>query len=1169
MMKFIIAIGLLLQEVLAQEYQFGKVLLNDVMWIDSYEGFGTGITNEGQDFTSTSTTTFDFGTHSSPFSFKNIDIVTGKIFIQKLVPNPTSASPAGLLYIVLHDIFVYVFNVNTVNQYELKSTYQMPSSALMTSYNCFDMAYLSNKIYIICNTGTSTNMVIINHNIVDLQTGVNTFTASATKPLTSPKVSLITLTGTSGATNLFVGVWNQLATTDFLTTTQVANTLANSNYVIYLLNTTSGITTEKDIPITNPHKLLSIDTYSKNILVTHYNKIGTTITGKASVCTIPVDPVTTVLTCQDLNTAYSLTAGYSIAVVNSANNGASLHYFEASKNLVATCTLSLSGFVAQSDANCKYSNGAVDTTLKIEYNGFANADSEFATLIYKNTDDNTYAVADFISKETVQAVSQRRRFNDETYYVGGGSYLIVGNAQRAVMVNSSSNADMILFKTTVAAAILDPISMILLKDNSTIAKNFKAQVVAINEVLTLPMLGGIMNGTTGYFAMLPYGRMNIEGNEITATATTTDGDTLVIHDNIVVYNTSDTVTLDSYYLLGDALIGVVLNSSNASYIRYYSCSELLNTTINMTCTYKTQIEINGLAKFLDIRAKAIANGSILASSPVFKIVESIVAISNLKSYIVIHTKDDFAPPNHRVMSVEKGSTAFSVQNFSSTYAEISMTEYRHDLFLAAYPIAGYPVDVIKAPNFNMNGVSQFMRFDKTLVANDLCAKAAQIYVMGYPRLRIISQCATTKEYVIDKEIYPSTTRGYMSFYSNIVENPALATTINGCFLGQYYIYWEASKSKIYGLAGYQTDHMILDLASYIPGAITNWYCFANSKTMAVMGLDSSSKQILLVISVENMQAPHRILFKVSFSSTISNVIVSDTKTQSLYMTYSEGGVIKSRKFTLDGPYIFTNSTNNIQAKVTAKIQNSAKSDQKDSAIQFASVSQTATVTKVKSIPVSANTFNLEELFNIVGPTFNMTSSGFDSTKIAILPRVYANGTMTSAYSHSNIHIEGFMSLRVQYFDTNTSLLVYRDPETLRYNLSTEYYIDGPVAVIQDRIDYTAFILAEGLNLTQKVIFVYRTPLVSSQFNVTKGYIHHEIKSTQLTMRYIKQYAYQVAQFNKDSMDLILEIYDLSKLNANWVLLIPSAKERTSQGKLYITKLTHIRTSDLEYSNAQF
>ena len=772
-------------------------------------------------------------------------------------------------------------------------------------------------------------------------------------------------------------------------------------------------------------------------------------------------------------------------------------------------------------------------------------------MIYKNINDNTFVVADFISKETAQAVTQRRRFIDQTYYAGGGTYLMVGNAQRAVMVNSSSNADLFLFKTTAAAAITDPIGMKLLKDNQTIAKNFKAQVVAVTDVLTLPTLGGIMNGSIGYNALLPYSRMNIEGNEITVTATTTDGETLVIHDNIVVHGNSDSATLDSRYLLGDALIGVVLNSSNVSYIRYYSCSELLNTTINMTCVFRTEIEIHGEAKFLDIRTKAIANGSILSTSPVFKLVESIVAISNFREHIVIHTKDDFATPNHRVISIQKGSIAFTVQNFSNTYAEISMTDFKHDLFLAAYPTAGYPVDVIKSPFFNMNGVSQFMRFDQTQVPNDLCAKAAQVYVMGYPRLRIISQCATSKEYVIDKEIYPSTTRGIMSFYSSIVESPALATNINACFLGQYYIYWEASKSKLYGLAGYQTDHMVIDLATYIPGAITNWYCFGNSKTMAVMGLDSGSKQTLVIISVENMQAPHRILFKVTFANTISDVIVSETKEQSIYMTYSEGGFIKSRKFTLDGPYIFSNSTNNIQAKVTSKLQNSAKSEQKDLTIQFASVSQTASATKIKSVPVSATIFNLDELFNISGPVFNFTSSGFDSTKITILPRVYANGTMTSTHAHSSMHIEGFVSIRVQHFDTNTSLLLYRDPETLRYNLSTEYYIDGPVAVIQDRIDYTAYIVAEGLNLTQRLLFVYRSPLVSGQFSVSKGVIHHETKSTHITLRHLKQYFYQVAQFNKDNMDLILEIYDFSKLNAIWVLLTPLAKERTAQGKLHI------------------
>lgn len=1149
MIKWIAAIALLACEVLLQDIEYGNVLINDARWIDAYSAFGTGITAEGQDFTSTATTTFKFGTHSSPFSFRNIDIVAGKIFIQKLVRNPSATSPAGLLYIVLHDTTIYVFNVNTANQYELRSSYLIPSSVLTTSYVCFDMIYLSSKVYIICNTGTATSMALINHNIVDLQTGVQTFTASSTRPLTAPRLVSMTLTGPTGATSLFFGVWNSLTTNDYLTTTHVSNTLTNVNYYVYLLNSTNGATTEKEIPMTNPHKLLSLTAYSRNLLVSHYRKTGTTIEGKAAVCTIPVDLGNAAITCQDLNTAYSLAAGLSSAVPNDASTGASLHYFDTVKNLVVSCTLSLSGFTTQADANCKSTGGAVDTTLKIEFDGFAWSDSEHATVIYKNTNDNTFVVADFVSRQSPQIVSHRRRFSDETYYTGTSENLIVGNMHRAVLVNSSSHGGLYLFKTTTAGAISDPISMKLLKDGQTISKTFRAQVTAITETVNIPTFGGIMNGTTGFHTLLPYSRSNIEGNQLTASATTTDGETLVILDNNALFDKQDSVTLDHQYLLGDALLGIVLNSSNATYIRYYSCHERLNTTINTTCTYRSQVEINGLAKYMAIRHIAIANGSITAASPIFTIDDRIVNMRNFKDHVVVHTRDNMtAANNHRLICFTKDSSTTSVHNFSNTYVSLTFTKFRDDLYVAAFAAAGYPVDVHKAASFELSATARFKQFEKTVLPNDLCAKAAQVYVMGYPRLRIISQCATGKEYAIEKDLFPSTTRGFMAFYSGIVENPALTTAINGCFIGNYYVYWEASKSKLYGIGGYQTDRMILDLITWIPGAITNWTCFGNSDVMAVMGLDASSKQVLIIVSVENMQAHYRMPYRITFTNAISHMTITDAG-QSLYLNFIEGGVPKTRKLSLDGPYIFTNSSNNIQSKVTSKVENPSKTPQTETSIQFSTVTQSATSAKIKSTPVAVGTFNIEELFTIAGPVFSFSSSGFDGAKATFWPRVYANGSLSSSNAHSSLQVEGFVSVRVQYTETNTTINVYRDPETQRYSLNTEYYVDGPVGIIQDRIDYTAYVVAQGLNLTQRLLFVYRVPLVSSQFDLKKGVLFSDVKCSKITLRYIKQHIYQVAQYSKQARELILSIYDFSPMSTSWTWLRPSAKEINTQGKL--------------------
>lgn len=1132
----------LLYSVLAQSYNVGQLLIGDQPWIDTYKAFGTFPNNDGQDFSATNTAAFEQGIHSTPFSFKNVDIPTSGIFLQRLVDDPTSTNPAGKLYIVLTGVTLSVFNLNTINQYELKSTFTMPASAMTTSYQCFDMIFVSGKVFIICNKGTPGNMVIVSHTIGDFQTITSPFTAGASFPLTNPRLVPATLGLPAGGTALFLAIWESLPNSAYLTNAQVTTALATKNYYVYFFNTADNSVTTKDIPISDPHKLLSLTLFSRSLLITHYRDLASTISGKASICTIPAS-LSDALVCQTLSTDYSLTAGYSVAVTNAQANSATLFYIETGLNIVALCSLSLNAAASPANSGCRTAPSAISTTPAISFDSFASFDFDAAVLVYKQ--GTKFAVADFVSKASSQSIAVRRRFNED-YVTGQGGNLLIGNPSRAALVNESSKADLRFVNSASAATVSEAVNMLLLRDSQTQSQTFQAQVIASTDLIVLPTYGGTMNGSTGYHSLLPYDSSDVQSNQAIITATSTDGDALVIFDNEIAYTLADGTVHDAAYPVGDALIGLVLNSSNVSYLRFYTCRELLNKTLALTCTFKTQAEVNGVAKFLYLRAQAIAAGQLQPADPYFVIADSVVGVFNFDDNVVVYTKDNATSPNHRLISFSKTSTSSSVFNATSTYSSLSLTKFHQDLFVAG--VASGFVDGLRAANFDLGVISQVRRYDKTNVAGDLCPLAAQISSQSQPRLKIISQCSAGNEYLLDRELYPNVVRGITNFFQLIQENPPLATTIKSCIAGQYFLYWKTTEAIIYGQASFKTDKIKINLSSKIPGAFTDIFCLGGSGLLAVIGLDSSSKQNLFVIRPQTFHALRRIPLLVTFNNAISNIMIMPSGTSDIYMTYTESSVAKARKFSLGGPLVFANSTNANQAKVSVKVDNVAQNSLVDVSVQFASVIQTASVSKISSTPISIGTFNLESLYKVSGPVFSLAATGFDASKLTFIPRVSQSGTLSYGQAAtSSLKINELVGIRVQYYSVNTYLLLYRDPETLRANISTEFYVDSPAAGIQDKTEYTAYLVAEGVNLTQRIVMIYRAALVTGQYSLFKAFFKSEISSSDLSMRYIKDKVYQVTQFSKLSQMMVIGIFDLNNINTDWKELSPSKKDINPQG----------------------
>ena len=63
---------------------------------------------------------------------------------------------------------------------------------MTTSYNCFDMAYINNKIYIICNTGTATNMAMSEINSVPTNKGTAPKAPEPVDPAIAEKLGRLT-----------------------------------------------------------------------------------------------------------------------------------------------------------------------------------------------------------------------------------------------------------------------------------------------------------------------------------------------------------------------------------------------------------------------------------------------------------------------------------------------------------------------------------------------------------------------------------------------------------------------------------------------------------------------------------------------------------------------------------------------------------------------------------------------------------------------------------------------------------------------------------------------------------------------------------------------------------------------------------------------------------------
>ena len=190
-----------------------------------------------------------------------------------------------------------------------------------------------------------------------------------------------------------------------------------------------------------------------------------------------------------------------------------------------------------------------------------------------------------------------------------------------------------------------------------------------------------------------------------------------------------------------------------------------------------------------------------------------------------------------------------------------------------------------------------------------------------------------------------------------------------------------------------------------------------------------------------------------------------------------------------------------------------------------------TATPTSKVAIQAGTFSLDSLVTIVGPVFRFDTKNFDDKKAVVIPRATLNSTIATQGSYSTYRLKAQTAVRLESFGVKKYLIVYKDPETVRANITLDMAVDEVAAVASDNLQEFAYAAVQGLVNFNRKIFVFKTSLVPTQTQQTRGMVSIDLPATDLKFRMLNATHGMLIQLNEYSNDLYAGIYDFSKLTA--------------------------------------
>ena len=1136
----------LLIESINSQYDIGQILQNDKYWIEPYSAFQIFKDSQGQDFFPTNTAAVPTGTHNEVVSFKLIDS-PDCTFHRLLSVDNTSEK---FIYVSLCSTTMLVFDVDLRNETSLKFKITLPT-LIATSDVCMDAVYWDLKIALVFKSSPDlpNNIKLIIVSTIDSQVttaGPLTITDSS-KYLLSARFLLGNYT-VSGQLKHFLVLYDAPVPTDFK---QANVNTPKQNYYLYFFDS-SSITSPavvKALPVPNPHKLLTISSFGDKFYIGHYSSQQKK--GKISVCTVQADLV---LGCLELTTGFDLSAGTLIFTRSPTSSFGLMYFVELTKSLLGVCRVNFQqalGFIA--DSNCVYSSSFGGASSDIEFTGFESASSEGAVALYRQISTNLFAAVDFLASQPVNAVYARRRVAAK-FYAGWGRVALVGSGNRVQVLDQTSTPGLALTNTNTAGSISQEVNMLLLANNATSKIQVTARVAALVEAPVVNTLADPLQGSVGYFLRLPVSQDSLKGNQLDVSAVTGLADTVTLHINNLVYTLDATQSIDRAILVGDSLIGIQNNLTNKTLLKYFNCARSLNQIISYACEFFAETEINGVPRSQMIFDQGVANGSIDKNLPFVYVQDSIVKISNFKQKLFVVTKDNTTEANLVLILFTKSSKSSPTKfNFSKEVKQIDLVSYRNDLYVSGVDKLEKQVQVWQITDFNLGNIKLLRTYSSILEPGDLCVKSSGIYIKHTPRIRYISQCSIgSKEFFIEREILPASTKTVQSLYSNLAQfGPSISQEIRGCLLGNYYVFWETNTPRIHGLAGYKPDTMRVDLTGYGFTQFSSFSCLSNSQYLVLTGEAGGDFHIFLIAAKPDRRNP--IYLKVA--SPVTELIVSEGFTREIFVGFKNSSGYQNLRIDTSGPLVYVRSntvSTSTRTSITAK--NALSTTIADQLSAFSVVEHSTRVNALAKQSITNKEFDLEEMHSITGPVFTVTNTGFDSSKVQIYPRFYLNDTVQGGSAYSKYKIKFQVGARLEYSTTSSSLLVYKDPQTLRTKINLDYFANDQLAITSDTTNSFAYTVIEGYNTSNLYIFVHKTSLSPIVTTYAKGAIPVESESTSLTINQITSTGildtFVVDRFNKNSKVLVSAVFSFATLStgADWTTLSPMISNRLSRGR---------------------
>lgn len=1134
---FLVAI---LQSYTCQDYNMGDLLVGDSIWVNPYQAFSTPKNKNGQDVLSQDFSKLTPGTHSELLSFPTRS--TDDCIVGDLTPIDIKEQKYLLANLCKDVLIVYTVDLQKKSKLVLEK--QITD---ITSFTCSRIGYKEQKVYIICNKDgeSSKNLKIVKVSLTNQQIQVHTLTLSTEYSLYNVLFMNLPVTGGTKTTMvLYQGVQAKSLVESNHTNTTV------SNYKIILWDLSSSSVTERNLSIANKTKMIGLYAHKTDLYMLHYSNLSKKI--EPAKCSFSSNWV--IGNCTAYKVKKNITVGFAALGLNNSLNDGTFYYFDGTANKTGACVFNFkASFSTEILTTCPETSPPVENSTK-PWN-ITKPTHGYAIVAYMS--DNT-TVLDFVSrpKGDTQPVVFRRRLPTAKFVFGYGSYGIVYANTSLRVISGDSHSDALQVALTEKGEYSQRLDFnTLTTEAAPTNKNLmvKAKVIDLMDNVEITDFGTTtLKGSTGYYQRLPFSRKLVEGNALTATNSTSAGDVITAFDNIVELSdeVKKVMQVDQIYLAGDSAVGVQLNNSNQTMLRYFACNETLGNKIATTCVPYAELPINGEAKWKYLRYVGIQEKTIKPTDPEFKIVDKVVSVHSVDDYVIVEMQDDSSKKASSIGIFPKRSRLAKYYNFTKTAIKMNILDFRKDLFVSFIEPGEKTIAVYEAKRFNLSSIKQVYQFKQKIDGADPCIRGAGLFIKSTPRLRFVSRCENGKEYALEREFLQTRHRGLQQLFFKLYQaGNSSAGEINACIIDNFYVYWETSKNILHGVAGHKTDRF----STTIPG-VTQFkkvHCLSNSSYVLIEALDSGSKLSLFVYSVRSLKGTKRLPFILDLGTKVTDLTPCWQGNRQIHLTYKEDDKQVFRKLFLSGPIVFSrSSTDNSDVTTSLEVKNSQKTVKREIKTHYSQINHTVSVSRVNKIPIKKGEFNLETLFKITGPIFSIFSKNNNEAKSIITPRVYHDQTITRNFSYSIYKVKWEIGARIESDGVHSNLLVFKDPLTLRTNLSLNVFAEDTIAIKMTPDRKKAYTIFEGLNSFDRSVFVVQTSLVPTSTEIKTGHVPADIVSTQLKIATIdtsKNY-FLVNQFNQDTGDMVLSIVDFSNLGEKWPKLKVLKQKRLKDSK---------------------